>query len=55
MAPNMLQQPATPEQPVAEGDVDGMLQALHAEYANSYFITGLANLAWVTSGDGSSC
>lgn len=46
MAPDVLQQPAL-EQPVAEGDVDGMLQALHAEYANSYFITGLADQAWL--------
>ena len=43
MVPNMLQQAATLEQ----GDVDGMLQALHAEYANSYFITGVAKLAWL--------
>ena len=46
MAASVLQQPATLEQPIAEGDADGMLQALHAEYANSYFITGAANLAW---------
>ncbi len=46
MGPDVLQQPAL-EQPVAGGDVDGMLRALHAEYANSYFITGLANQAWL--------
>ena len=46
MAADVLQRPATLEQPVAEGDVDGMLQALHAEYANSYFITGAATQAW---------